>query len=75
MVVPSRFSSGYMLPAEANPMAGPNSFGHTGRSGSLGFADPEHNIAFGYAMNHIIGGPDDVRAMSLVDAVRRSPAC
>lgn len=74
MVVPSRFSSGYMLPTEANPMASPNSFGHTGRGGSLGFADPEHGIAFGYAMNHIIGGPDDVRAMSLVDAVRRSLA-
>ncbi|NEC92367.1 serine hydrolase domain-containing protein [Streptomyces sp. SID12501] len=75
MVVPSRFSSGYMLPTEANPMAGPNSFGHTGRGGSLGFADPEHGIAFGYVMNHIIGGPDDVRATSLVDAVRRSPPC
>lgn len=75
VVVPSRFSSGYMLPTETNPMVGPDSFGHTGRGGSLGFADPEHGIAFGYAMNHIIGGPDDVRATSLVDAVRRSLAC
>jgi CubicO group peptidase (beta-lactamase class C family) len=74
MVMPSRFSSGYMLPTETNPMTGPNSFGHTGRGGSLGFADPEHGIAFGYAMNHIIGGLDDMRAMSLVDAVRRSLA-
>jgi CubicO group peptidase (beta-lactamase class C family) len=72
MVVPSRFSSGYMLPTETNPMTGPNSFGHTGRGGSLGFADPEHGIAFGYVMNHIIGGPDDMRAASLVDAVRKS---
>lgn len=48
------------------------SFGHTGRGGSLGFADPEHGIAFGYVMNHIIGGADDVRAASLVDAVRKS---
>ncbi|MFF0201817.1 serine hydrolase domain-containing protein [Streptomyces sp. NPDC005017] len=72
MVALSRFSSGYMLPTETNPMTGPNAFGHTGRGGSLGFADPEHGIAFGYAMNHIIGGPDDVRATSLVDAVRRS---
>ncbi|MFI5522662.1 serine hydrolase domain-containing protein [Streptomyces platensis] len=74
LVAPSRFSSGYMLPTETNPMIGPNSFGHTGRGGSLGFADPEHDIAFGYAMNHIIGGPDDMRASSLVDAVRRSLA-
>lgn len=72
MVVPSRFSSGYMLPTEADPMTGPNAFGHTGRGGSLAFADPEHDIAFGYAMNHIIGGPGDVRARSLVEAVRRS---
>ncbi|MFI9566432.1 serine hydrolase domain-containing protein [Streptomyces rishiriensis] len=72
MVVPSRFSSGYMLPTETNPMAGPNSFGHTGRGGSLGFADPEHGIAFAYAMNHIIGGPNDVRATSLANAVRSS---
>ncbi|CAM5438275.1 Esterase OS=Streptomyces aurantiogriseus OX=66870 GN=GCM10010251_66560 PE=4 SV=1 [Streptomyces aurantiogriseus] len=73
-VMPSRFSSGYMLPTETNPMIGPNSFGHTGRGGSLGFADPEHGIAFGYVMNNIIGGPNDMRATSLVDAVRRSLA-
>ncbi|MBB6420961.1 serine hydrolase domain-containing protein [Streptomyces sp. AK010] len=72
MVTPSRFSSGYMLPTEANTMAGPHSFGHTGRGGSLGFADPEHGVAFGYVMNHIIGGPDDVRATSLVEALRKS---
>ncbi|MEV6838296.1 serine hydrolase domain-containing protein [Streptomyces sp. NPDC051133] len=72
MLIPSRFSAGYMLPTEANPMIGPSSFGHTGRGGSLAFADPEHGVAFGYAMNNIIGGTDDVRAASLVDAVRRS---
>ncbi|WP_406731296.1 serine hydrolase domain-containing protein [Streptomyces sp. NBC_01794] len=74
MLIPSRFSSGYMLPTETNPMIGPNSFGHTGRGGSLGFADPEHGIAFGYAMNNIIGGHNDLRATSLVDAVRKSLA-
>ncbi|MFH9576311.1 serine hydrolase domain-containing protein [Streptomyces sp. NPDC017454] len=74
MLITSRFSSGYMLPTETNPMIGPHSFGHTGRGGSLGFADPEHGIAFGYAMNNIIGGPNDLRATSLVDAVRKSLA-
>ncbi|NEE45039.1 Beta-lactamase precursor [Streptomyces sp. ADI98-12] len=74
MLIPSRFSSGYMLSTETNPMIGPNSFGHTGRGGSLGFADPEQGIAFGYAMNNIIGGLDDLRATSLVDAVRKSLA-
>ncbi|MGW5970340.1 serine hydrolase domain-containing protein [Streptomyces sp. NPDC055186] len=71
MVIPSRFSSGYMLPTNDNPMTGPNAFGHTGRGGSLALADPEHGIAFGYVMNHIISGPDDVRAASLTEAVRK----
>ncbi|MHB9858581.1 serine hydrolase domain-containing protein [Streptomyces sp. YIM S03343] len=74
MLILSRFSSGYMLPTEANPMTGLSAFGHTGRGGSLGFAGPEHGIAFGYVMNNIIGGTDDMRAASLVDAVRRSVA-
>ncbi|MFJ2608684.1 serine hydrolase domain-containing protein [Streptomyces sp. NPDC087425] len=72
MLIPSRFSSGYMLPTDSNPMAGPHSFGHTGRGGSLGFADPHHGIAFGYVMNNVIGGADDMRAHALVEAVRRS---
>jgi CubicO group peptidase (beta-lactamase class C family) len=75
ILVPTRFGSGYMLPTDVNPMTGPASFGHPGRGGSLGFADPEHGIAFGYVMNHIIeGAPDDVRATSLVEAVRKSLA-
>ena len=32
----------------------PDSFGHPGRGGSLGFAGPDLGIAFGYVMNHII---------------------
>ncbi|MCX4762438.1 beta-lactamase family protein [Streptomyces sp. NBC_01275] len=74
LMIPSRFSSGYMLPTDTNPMTGPNAFGHAGRGGSLAFADPEHGISFGYVMNHIIEGPDDARAASLVEAVRRSLA-
>ncbi|WP_024756576.1 serine hydrolase domain-containing protein [Streptomyces exfoliatus] len=74
LVFPSRFSTGYMLPTEGNLMTGPNAFGHTGRGGSLAFADPEHGIAFGYVMNHIISGSDDVRATALTEAVRKSVA-
>ncbi|TXS35371.1 class A beta-lactamase-related serine hydrolase [Streptomyces sp. uw30] len=74
MLIPSRFGSGYMLPTETNPMAGPSSFGHAGRGGSLAFADPEHGISFGYVMNHIVESLDDVRALSLVEAVRQSLA-
>ena len=75
IVLPTRFGSGYMLPSDVNPMTGPSSFGHPGRGGSLGFADPEHGIAFGYVMNHIVeDAPNDMRARSLVDAVRESLA-
>ena len=75
ILVPTRFGSGYMLPTATTPLTGPDSFGHPGRGGSLGFADPEHGIAFGYVMNHIVeDAPDDVRAASLVDAVRKSLA-
>ncbi|BAU83973.1 beta-lactamase [Streptomyces laurentii] len=72
LMFPSRFSTGYMLPTEGNLMTGPNAFGHTGRGGSLAFADPERGIAFGYVMNHIISGSHDVRAAVLADAVRKS---
>ncbi|MFE1574719.1 serine hydrolase domain-containing protein [Streptomyces fradiae] len=74
LVFPSRFSTGYMLPTEGTPMTGPHAFGHTGRGGSLAFADPEHGIAFGYVTNHIISGSDDVRAAALAEAVRKSVA-
>ncbi len=74
MVIPSRFSTGYMLPTEGNPMTGPNAFGHTGRGGSLGFADPAQGIAFGYVMNRIVSGSDDGRAAALVEAVRTAVA-
>ncbi|MEV5756511.1 serine hydrolase domain-containing protein [Streptomyces tendae] len=72
LVAPSRFGSGYQLPTPDNPMSGPGAFGHNGRGGSLAFADPDRGIAFGYVMNHIVSGSDDVRADALVDAVDRS---
>lgn len=72
ILLPSRFSSGYMLPTQDLPMTGPNAFGHMGRGGSLAFADPEHGIAFAYTMNNIIEAAEDLRAGTLVEAVRRS---
>jgi CubicO group peptidase (beta-lactamase class C family) len=61
-------------PHRDQPHDRPQLLRHTGRGGSLSFADPEHGIAFGYVMNHIIGGPDDARATFLADAVRASLA-
>ncbi|MFE3859092.1 serine hydrolase domain-containing protein [Streptomyces goshikiensis] len=74
MLLPSRFGTGYMLPTEGNAMTGPQAFGHTGRGGSLAFADPQQGIGFGYVMNNIVSGSDDVRAATLAEAVRKAVA-
>lgn len=48
----SRFGLGFQIALPDRPM-GPNpaSFGHGGHGGSLGWADPDLNLAFGYVTN------------------------
>lgn len=70
LLVPTRFASGFMLPTEESPLGGPASFGHPGRGGSLGYADPDSGIAFGYVVSHIRQDMTDTRAATLVSAVR-----
>ncbi|MER7998081.1 serine hydrolase domain-containing protein [Streptomyces sp. NPDC095613] len=71
LVVSTRFGLGFMLHGPAAPLLGPGSFGHPGRGGSLGFADPESGIAFGYVTNGMRRGVTaDPRAQALVRAVR-----
>lgn len=70
LLVPSRFASGFMLPAEESPLGGPTSFGHPGRGGSLGYGDPGSGVAFGYVVSHIRQDLADNRADLLVQAVR-----
>ncbi|MFE1859446.1 serine hydrolase domain-containing protein [Streptomyces anandii] len=70
LVVGTRFGLGYMLHGAASPLLAPGSFGHPGRGGSLGFADPESGIAFGYVTNGFRSGVTaDPRAQALVRAV------
>ena len=47
----------------------PSAFGHAGAGGSLGFADRERGIGFGYVMNQMQSGilPDE-RCTALVRA-------
>ncbi|MEU1484360.1 serine hydrolase domain-containing protein [Streptomyces sp. NPDC005752] len=71
LVVNTRFGLGYMLHGPAAPLLGPGSFGHPGRGGSLGFADPGSGIALGYVTNGLQKGVTaDPRAQALVRAVR-----
>ncbi|MEU9555474.1 serine hydrolase domain-containing protein [Streptomyces fumanus] len=71
LVVNTRFGLGYMLHGSASPLLSPGSFGHPGRGGSLGFADPEAGIAFGYVTNGLRRTVTaDPRAQALVKAVR-----
>lgn len=71
LVVNTRFGLGYMLHGSASPLLGPGSFGHPGRGGSLGFADPDTGIAFGYVTNGFRKTVTaDPRAQALVRAVR-----
>ena len=75
--IPTRFGPGFLLQQADNPEtgfgSGQRAFGHPGSGGSLGFADPEREIGFGYVMNQM--GPYlmvDPRARSLVEAMYES---
>jgi CubicO group peptidase (beta-lactamase class C family) len=49
---------------------GKNGFGHAGAGGSIGFADPDVNLAMGYTMNRMGAGILlNERSQSLVDVV------
>ncbi|HWV08559.1 MAG TPA: serine hydrolase domain-containing protein [Pseudomonas sp.] len=53
----TRFGLGCMLdqPEVANATygMGPRAFGHPGAGGSIGFADPERDVAFGFVINNL----------------------
>ena len=68
---PTRFGLGFMLSSESFPLGpGARTFGHTGAGGSLGFADPDAGIGFGYCMNQMrTEAGDDARAARLFAAV------
>jgi CubicO group peptidase (beta-lactamase class C family) len=67
---PTRFGLGFQLTMAERPL-GPSSraFGHFGAGGSLGFADPDARVAFGYAMNQGRGGWQHKHVRHLIDLV------
>ncbi len=76
--ISTRFGLGFMLSQGTRDTSfGPNprAFGHPGAGGSLGFADPDTGIGFGYVMNKM--GPSiviDARAANLIEATYASLA-
>jgi CubicO group peptidase (beta-lactamase class C family) len=67
---PTRFGLGFQL-TMAERRLGPNpcAFGHFGAGGSLGFADPDARVAFGYAMNQGRGGWQHKHVRHFIDLV------
>jgi len=64
------FGLGFMTSSPFSPYGGPRSFGHAGAGGSVGFADPENAIGFGYVMNRMMTNlSGDPRSRGLVAAV------
>jgi CubicO group peptidase (beta-lactamase class C family) len=65
-----RWGLGFQLTHPNRPMGpNPNSFGHFGNGGSLGFADPDKKLAFGYTLNRIVrdwGSPQNKALMKAV---------
>jgi CubicO group peptidase (beta-lactamase class C family) len=80
LLMPTRFSLGFMKsmdnrkrrPGGDSVLLGRRAFGHVGAGGSVGFADPECALSFGYTMNRMGGGIMlNERGQSLLDATYR----
>jgi CubicO group peptidase (beta-lactamase class C family) len=60
----AKFSLGFMKPSESVPFGPPSAFGAPGAGGSLGYADPEARLVYGYVTNRmgmtLSGDPRDV---------------
>jgi CubicO group peptidase (beta-lactamase class C family) len=82
LLMPTRFSLGFMKSMDNRNnkpgntesfIIGDRAFGHVGAGGSTGFADPDCNMAFGYAMNKMGNGILlNERGQALVDGAYKS---
>lgn len=64
-----QFGLGFMLHGGLIPLGGPNSFGHFGAGGSVGWTDPDAELAVGYVMNRMdLGLAGDLRSFNLINA-------
>ena len=67
----TRFAQGFWLSRDGNMGPNPRSFGHPGAGGSLGFADPDGRVGFGYVMNQMKVGlqGESTTSRRLIDAL------
>lgn len=73
--LPTRFGLGFSLPSNGVGFgaASTSAFGCPGGGGSIGFADPEARVGFGYVMNQAQDAmPPDPRALRVIDALYAS---
>lgn len=64
-----QYGLGFNLPGDLLKLGGHRSFGHYGAGGSVGFADPDAQVGFGYVMNKMfLGLTGDPRTSNLIDA-------
>ena len=68
----ARFSLGFTKPSESQPFGHPGAFGALGAGGSMGYADPQTGIGYGYVTNrmgtHLEGDPRDVALRRAIPA-------
>jgi len=58
---------------QESAILGAGAFGHVGMGGSIGFADPDCGMSFGYSMNRMgIGVLLNPRGQRLIDAAYKS---
>ena len=68
-----QYGLGFMVPSSILMLGGESSFGHYGAGGSVGFADPDAEIGFGYVMNKMfLGLAGDPRTANLINALYQS---
>lgn len=80
VLLPTRFGQGFhgtidnrVLGPGLSVIMGANAFGHAGFGGSVGFADPQAKLSFGYTMNRMGPGTGlNDRGQSLVDATYKA---
>jgi CubicO group peptidase (beta-lactamase class C family) len=74
-----QFSLGFMKPCAAWPFGSARSFGSPGAGGSLGFADPDAGIGYGYVTSQmgatLTGDPRDIALRDALYAALPARQC